>query len=154
MILQPTLNTNKTNTPMKNKLMIVLCSVGILALGCAKATKPDSVTLQGSWSGSEVGVTAPGSPTLVLTGTTVEFHDADTNVWYKATFTLREDTNPKQLEAVVTDCPFPNYVGKTSHGIYKIEDGKLTFAANEPGNAAVPASFDAKGTRAFVFTRQ
>jgi uncharacterized protein (TIGR03067 family) len=70
---------------------------------------------------------------------------------YKATFTLREDTNPKQLIAVVTDCPFPQYVGKTSQAIYRIENGTLTLAANEPGNPAVPANFDAPNARVILF---
>ena len=102
----------------------------------------------GSWSQHS------GLPSLILEGTKLEFHGANPNEWYKATFSLREDTSPKQLEAVVTNCPFPKYVGKTVHGIYTIENGKLKFAANEPGNPAVPASFDAKGAREFVFTQK
>ena len=82
----------------------------------------------------------------------MEFHGANTQEWYKATFTLREDTTPNQLEAVVTECPFPQYVGKTAHAIYKIEDGKFTLTGNEPGNPAVPASFDAQGSRQIIFT--
>ena len=134
--------------------MIVLCSAGILASGCSKSHKPDSLTLQGTWSGQELGANREGSPSLILDGTKMEFHGANTNEWYKATFSLREDTTPKQLEAVVSDCPFPNYVGKTVHGIYKIEDGKFTLTANEPGIPAVPVSFDAQNTRKFVFTQK
>ena len=145
---------------MKNTLTMVLCSVGILASGCSKSNtqnsvtpqKPDSVVLQGAWSGQEVGAKAPGSPALTFAGTTLEFHGANPQEWYKGTFTLKEDTNPKQLDAVVTECPFPQYVGKTVHAIYKIEDGKLTLTGNEPGNPAVPASFDAQGARQIVFT--
>ena len=132
--------------------MIVLCSAGILASGCSKSHKPDSLTLQGTWSGQELGANTEGSPSLILDGTKMEFHGVNTNEWYKATFSLREDTTPKQLEAVVTDCPFPNYVGKTVHAIYKVEDGKFTLTGNEPGNPAVPASFDAQGARQIVFT--
>ena len=140
--------------------MIVLCSVGILVSGCSKShtpdsvatQKPDSVVLQGTWSGQEVGAETQGSPSLTLDGTKLEFHGANTQEWYKATFTLRVDTTPKQLEAVVTDCPAPQYVGKTAHAIYKIEDGKFTLTGNEPGNPAVPASFDAQGARQIVFT--
>ena len=145
---------------MKNTLTIVLCSVGILASGCSKSNtqnagipqKPDSVVLQGTWSGQEVGAKAQGSPTLILDGTKCEFHGANPQEWYKATYSLREDTTPKQLEAVITECPAPQYVGKTAHAIYKIEDGKLTLTGNEPGNQDMPASFDAKGARQIVFT--
>jgi hypothetical protein len=43
-------------------------------------------------------------------------------------------------------------VGKTAHEIYKIENGELTITGNEPGNPAVPSSFDAPGARQMVFT--
>jgi len=144
--------------------MIGLCTVGMLVSGCSKSPtptpvaspkpQPDSVVLQGTWRGQEAGATTKGSPSLAISGTTLEFHGANPQEWYKGTFTLREDTLPKQLEAVVTECPFPGYVGKTSHAIYKLEDGKLTLAGNEPGNPAVPANFDAPGSRQLVFTLQ
>ena len=137
---------------MKTKLMMVVCSVGILVCGCSKSPKPDSLAIQGTWSGQEVGSKTPGSPSLILDGTKLEFHGPNPQEWYKATYTLREDTTPKQLVAVVTDCPFPQYVGKTAHAIYKLEDGKFTLSGNEPGDPAVPASFDAPGTRQVVFT--
>ena len=132
--------------------MITLCSVGVLICGCSKSDKPDSVALQGTWSGQEVGAKTQGSPSLVLDGTKLEYHGANPQEWYKATYTLREDTTPKQLDVVVTDCPFAQYVGKTAHAIYKIEGGKLTLTGNEPGNPAVPASFDTQGARQIVFT--
>ena len=138
---------------MKNTLMIVL-SVGILGFGCSTLHKPDSVVIQGTWSGQEVGAKTQGTASLVFEGVKCEFHGADPQEWYKATFSLQENTTPKQLEAVITECPFPQYVGKTAHGIYIIEDGKLTFAANEPGNPAVPTSFDAQGARKFVLTHK
>jgi uncharacterized protein (TIGR03067 family) len=144
---------------MKNTLTIALCSIGIFVFGCSKSDtsnsvapqKPDSVVLQGTWSGQEVGGNTQGSPSITFDGTKLEFRGANPQEWYKATFTLRENTTPKQLEAVVTDCPAPQYVGKTAHAIYKIEDGKFTLTGNEPGNPAVPASFDAQGARQVVF---
>ena len=137
---------------MKNILIIGLCSLGIFASGCSKSHTPDESTLHGTWSGQEVGAKAQGSPSLTFEGTNLEFHGANPQEWYRGTFTLREDATPKQLDAVVTECPFPNYVGKTVHAIYKLEDGKLTLTGNEPGNPAVPASFDARGARQIVFT--
>jgi uncharacterized protein (TIGR03067 family) len=138
---------------MKNTLMIVL-SAGALLCGCSQAHKPDSVALQGTWNGPETGANTQGSASLVLDGTKCEFHGANPQEWYKATYSLREDASPKQLEAVIAECPFAQYVGKTVHGIYKIEGGNFTFTANEPGNPAVPASFDAPGARKFVLTRK
>ena len=119
--------------------------------GCSKSHPSDSVTLQGTWKGQEIVASAKGSSSLVLSGANLEFHGANTNEWYKATFTLREDTNPKQLVAVITECPAPQYVGKTANAIYRVEDGTLTIAGNEPGNPAMPATFDARGARRIVF---
>jgi uncharacterized protein (TIGR03067 family) len=81
---------------------------------------------------------------FVISGTSFEFRDqTDTNVWYKGVFSLREDTTPRQYIALVKECPFPQYVGKTSMAIYRVEGDTLTIAGNEPGNPAVPAAFDA-----------
>jgi uncharacterized protein (TIGR03067 family) len=81
----------------------------------------------------------------------LEFHGAYANDWLKGTFTLREDTNPKQFVGVVTECAGPEYVGRNCYAIYKLEDGTLTVAGNEPGVSGFPSAFDASGSRQFVF---
>jgi uncharacterized protein (TIGR03067 family) len=137
-----------------NIFSFVFIVVLLVAAGCSPKQKSDSATLQGTWKGQEKGIQTGANvegPLLVISGTNLELRGANTNEWYKATFTLREDTNPKQLIAVVTDCPFPQYVGKTSQAIYRIENGTLTLAANEPGNPAVPANFDAPNARVILF---
>ena len=123
--------------------------------GAAAADRPsDAASLQGTWSGHEVSANAgPGACSMIIQGNKLEFHGADPREWYKATFTLREDTTPKQETAVITDCPFPQYVGKTDHAIYEVQNGTLTFAGNEPGDPAVPTSFDDPNSRKFVFTK-
>lgn len=73
--------------------------------------------------------------------------------WGKGTFTVREDTNPKQLLVTLSECGPKEYVGKTCSMIYKIEDGALTAAASEPGNPA-PLTFDAPNARRMVFKRE
>jgi len=119
----------------------------------ADSARPsDTTALQGNWSGQEIGG-GPGQASMVIQGSSVEFHGADPREWYKATFTIREDTTPRQITFVITDCPMPQYVGKTGHAIYEVRDDAFTFAGNEPGNPAVPASFDARGTRKFVFKK-
>lgn len=128
-----------------------LVSMLVAASGCSKSHRSDSVALQGAWKGQETQANASGTPSLVLSGANLEFHGADANEWYKATFTLREDTNPKQLVAIITECPAPQYVGKTANAIYRVEDGTLTITGNEPGNPAMPATFDAPGARQIVF---
>lgn len=115
-----------------------------------KPHKSDSSTLQGTWRGTEVGGEAKGTASLVLQGSSLEFHGSDTNEWYKAAFSLY-DTSPKQMVVVIKDCPSPEYVGSTSYAIYQIQDGTLTITGNEPGFPGVPANFDAPGVRKLVF---
>jgi beta-lactamase regulating signal transducer with metallopeptidase domain len=115
-----------------------------------KPLKSDAIP-QGKWSGKESG--GDGYYSLVLQGSTLEFHGADTNEWYKATFSAY-DTTPQQLVVLITDCPMPQYVGRTAYAIYQLENGTLTVTGNEPGNPTVPASFDASGARKLVFKQE
>ncbi len=148
-----------SNTVMKNIVLAVLCSAMIFAAGCStpdksgktetaeKADKPqqsDMAALQGSWKGRTIRDQPEHQCSFVITGKNFEFHDdTDTNLWYKGTFSLKEGTVPRQYIAMISDCPFPQYAGKTSMAIYKIEGDTLTITANEPGNPAVPEAFDA-----------
>jgi beta-lactamase regulating signal transducer with metallopeptidase domain len=115
-----------------------------------KPHKSDSVALHGKWRGHEIGAGASGASSLLIQGSNLEFHGADTNEWYQGTFSLY-DTIPKQLVIKITGCPVPQYVGLTGHAIYELKDGTLTITGNEPGNPAVPAGFDASGARKLVF---
>lgn len=128
-------------------LMAIVLLLG--AAGCS-TTKSDSVALKGTWQGEENGQPA-GS--LTLADGNLEFHGVDGKEWYKGTYTLHEDTNPKQMTVLINDCPAPQYVGKTANAIYRIENGVLTIAGCEPGNPAIPASFDAPGVRQLTFRR-
>ena len=140
--------------------MIVLCGLCIVASGCSKsktpasgtAQKPDSVVLQGIWSGHQIGDKTPGDALFIVGDGKLEFHDANTNIWYKATFSLRENTVPKQADIQITDCFDRVYVGKTAHAIYKVADGKLIFTVNMPDNPAKPANFDDQDAARYVFT--
>ena len=54
-------------------------------------------------------------------------------------------------------CPAPKYINQTAKAIYKLEGKTLTIAAHEPGDEAVPTTFEpsvGNRMRAFVFTRQ
>ena len=133
--------------------MIFICGLAILAAGCSTLNNTDSASLQGTWTGKEVGRETEGMCALHISGDVLEFRGADTNEWYKATFTLQEDKAPKQLTGAITECPAPEYRGKTVHAIYRIEAGTLTISGNEPGNPEVPARFDAPGTRQFVLNK-
>ena len=127
---------------MKKLLLIGLSGAAILLAGCATTPKSDLATFQGKWKGRILDANPEDACSFVMSGHHFEFRHADTNVWYKGTFTLREDTTPKQYIAVITECPFPQYVGKTSLAIYRVQDGAILLTGNEPGKP-VPASFDA-----------
>ena len=139
---------------MKNTLMVILCGAAIFASGCSTLHKSDSATLEGRWSGREIGATPETPRQLVFSGKRFDYRGADPNDWGKGTFTLREDAQPKQLIVTLTECGPTQYIGKTCFMIYKIEDGTLTAAANEPGSPAAPLSFQAPGARHMVFKRE
>jgi uncharacterized protein (TIGR03067 family) len=151
---------------MKNILIAGLCA-GALVVACLGADKPaasgaaekstaaeksegtgqkaksDQAAMQGAWKGKSVRDNPEHQVTFVVAGKNFDFHDdTETNNWYKGTFTLKEDSSPKQFIAKITECPFQQYVGKTSRAIYKIEDGTLTITANEPGKEEMPSDFD------------
>ena len=107
------------------------------------------MTLQGTWISQGTGAT--NSTSLLFRGANVEVDGPNAKLFYKATFSLREDTNPKQLVAVITECTISQWVGKTINAIYQIQDGTLTITANGVGNAAVPASFDAPGAPKTIY---
>jgi len=119
----------------------------------AKPKKSDASTLQGKWRGNEIGGKSTGAASLFVEGSSFEFHGGDTNEWYKAAFSVY-DTSPKQLVVKITDCPFPEYVGRTSYAIFQLQDGALTITGNEPGNPAAPSGFDAAGARKLVFKKE
>src|SRR5262249_42343039 len=109
--------------------------------GCSTLHKSDAAALQGTWSGREPGVTPATPRTLIISGTQIDYRGAVSNDWGKGTFTIREDAQPRQIVATLTECGTPEYVGKTCYLIYKIENGTLSLSANEPGNPAAPSSF-------------
>jgi uncharacterized protein (TIGR03067 family) len=111
----------------------------------------DSAALQGTWAGKELSADSDDACRLVVTGQNFEFHGSDPNEWYKGTFTLRENSNPKVLVAAITECPVEKYIGKTDYAIYRLESDTLRLTAYEPGNPDVPPGFDAPETRRFVF---
>jgi uncharacterized protein (TIGR03067 family) len=140
---------------MKNLLLSVLLGAATLASGCAGLHKSDTAQFQGNWAGDvfEHGKKV-ATCTFAITGNTFDFHSGEAPVYYKGTFTLREDTTPKQFLATVMDCSISQYKGKTSVAIYKLEDGKLTITANEPGKQIPPVSFDAPDASSVVLTKR
>lgn len=108
-------------------------------------------SLQGTWICQDNEANGANWSSLVIQGSNLELHGKNANTLCKATFSLRGDTNPKQLIAVIIESSDPQYVGKTVNVIYQIQDKTLTLASNEPGDPAVPAGFDAPGADKLVF---
>jgi len=120
-----------------------------------KAAKSDEAAMQGTWKGLSVSESPQHKVIFVVSGRHFDFYDeTETNNWYKGTFTLSEDTSPRQFIATITACPFPQYLGKTSKAIYKIEKGTLTITANEPGKEGVPEDFDSEGAACIEVTKK
>jgi uncharacterized protein (TIGR03067 family) len=155
---------------MKKLILIFLPVAAMFATGCSTPSASNSAStppataaespaplrasptaFEGSWKGHEVTPGREGPASLTFSGQTIEFHGSDANDWLKATFTIREDTTPKQWAGVITECSDSEYVGKKSYAIYRLEGDTLTISGYEPGNANIPSAFDAAGTRQFVF---
>jgi uncharacterized protein (TIGR03067 family) len=121
------------------------------ATSSSKAAISDSAALQGTWTGKELSADSDDPCHLIVSGHNFEFRGPDPNEWYKGTFTLRENSDPKVLVAAITDCPVDKYIGKTDYAIYRLENGTLRLTAYEPGNPEVPPGFDAPESRRFTF---
>jgi uncharacterized protein (TIGR03067 family) len=152
---QSKLNT-KGNWMKRTAGILSLVSIAVLlvASGCSTLHKSDAATLQGTWTGRDSGDNTGGECCLVISGKSLEFRGANADEWYKGTFSLREDVNPKQVVFSITECAVPKYNGKTSYSLYQIENGVLTFAANEPGSPTAPSSFDDADSRRFVLKKK
>ena len=120
-----------------------------------KAAKSDQTAIQGTWKGRTRRDNPEHQVTFVVSSKHFDFRDeTETNNWYKGTFTLKEDTSPRQFIATITECPFPQYIGRTSQAIYKIEKDTLTITANEPGKEGVPEDFDAAEASSIEVTKE
>jgi uncharacterized protein (TIGR03067 family) len=141
----------------KNLTLVATVVVGILlSCGCASTPKHDLTRMQGTWVGEETGG-PKGECRMTVEGATLKFQGARAEEWYVATLTLNPKAQPKQAMVRIGDCPVPKYVNQTAKAIYKLEGKTLTIAAHEPGDEAVPTTFELSAgsrMRAFVFTRQ
>jgi uncharacterized protein (TIGR03067 family) len=151
---------------MKRMFLIHVALAAICATGCSTPStsnlttaaspnptppKPDLTLFQGAWTGHDITAGQDESASLKISGQTLDFHGADANDWVKGTFTLREETQPKQFVGIITECAAPEYVGNKMYSIYQLKDGVLTITGSAPGDSNFPSSFDAPGTREFVF---
>ncbi len=108
--------------------------------------------LQGIWQGFEAG--RGGLCKLTVTGDMVQFQGVEKQEWYRAKFELVPGTGFLQIRSVITECPEPRYVGKVSFAILAIDEDRLTFVANEPGDPNAPQGFEGDDhSRHFAFKK-
>jgi len=132
---------------------LFLTMMVVAASGCSTLRTSDSSILQGTWQASEIGGKGEVCR-IVISGETAEFCGADTNQWFKATFTIRPDTNPRQVVFVTTASSYPPDVGSIRYAIYRTEDGIIRLTASEPGNANMPSDFSVPDTRQFELMKK
>ena len=139
---------------MKNSLIAMLLGMTAFVSGCSILHHSDTHALQGTWRGYELGRPTNATYKVSFSGNTLDYRGASPSDWCKGTFTLREDTHPKQLIGVMTECVDTQFVGKAVHAIYKIEQDTLTLSGKAPGNAEAPTDFGADYSRTLVLKKQ
>jgi len=128
--------------------MVFALLLGGFSLALGEEQSEELAALQGTWKGTEAGNEKKGTCTLKIDGSALHFQGWDKNEWYKGTIKLLPDKKPKQLHGTVTECPVPEFVGKTSLSIYRIKDGTLKLVGRRPGDPEAPTGFrDAKARR-------
>jgi uncharacterized protein (TIGR03067 family) len=129
-----------------------LLLVAALALSAAgvRGGDADEVTgdlklMQGNWVFTADEVEAR----WLLEGDTLKatFHD----MVFVCKLTLDPKASPHAADFFVQQGP-DDVVGKTTLGIYKIEDGRVTFCVRRPGETNRPTEFKDIEDETFVFT--
>jgi hypothetical protein len=133
--------------------LILCCTLSLPACKKDEITSPNApAEIQGTWIGYEVQG-GSGAWTLQINGSAL--NSSGLGEWYKGSVSAKAETNPKEVDFVVSECSVPLYVGKTSLGIYKMSGDTLTVSQNEPGVAARSVSFRVSfDNRVFVFLKQ
>lgn len=131
------------------KLFLLLFMLNMLLVACSTPAE-----LEGTWLGYQIG-----DPHLdwILTIQHNQFNMIceDLSMWYSGHFKLNNNCERNKVNLEIKNTAVAAYNGKTSFGIYKIEEDTLILVANEPGKDARPLSFDDETAEivAFVFEK-
>jgi|GEM_PF-1269948 len=141
----------------KKGLLLVAISLILVGLGCSSSkdsrVASQKTEIEGTWIGSNSRDDPGVLYTFVLTGSEFEI-TRDSQQWYKGTTSLKADVSPKQADVAITESASSRYVGKKTLAIYELRKGGdiLVLAANEPGVAVRPTSFEVEpGSRTAIF---
>jgi uncharacterized protein (TIGR03067 family) len=132
--------------------LLLFCAAALTA--CKKDEGPPDAPaeVQGTWSGYEV-LGRSGTWTLIIAGRALS--TSGPGEWAKGSVNANPAANPKEVNFVINEASLPQYVGKTSLGIYKISNDTLTVALNAPGVTRRAVSFRVDlENRVFVFRKQ
>ena len=109
--------------------------------------------LEGTWSGYEIG-RSNRDWTLTIEHNHFALVCENGSMWFKGSLRLNTNCNRKKMDLLISDSPIQVYNGKTTLGIYEIENDSLILVTAEPGNRHRPFSLeDTEGVLAFVFEK-
>ena len=141
----------KEDAAMKSKmsnLLLPLFMLIILPVACSTPAE-----MEGTWLGHEIG-SPQQNWTMTIEGSQFKLVCENTGVWYKGNLVLNTNCSRNKMDLRIRATAVQAYNGKTSLGIYEIEDGSLILVATEPGKTQRPFSFDeTEEFIAFVFEK-
>lgn len=128
---------------LQSFLVLTLC----LSVSASQAS--DEKKIQGNWSGSKDDAKLDVS----IEGNRISFNSS-TGEWYKGTYSIDSTTVPKQITVTIEDCPFEEFKGQVSLGIYILDGDRLSISACRPGDPTQPTGFDDPRSRSLEITRK
>ena len=122
-------------------ISIGLFIFGLLSVGYASSSDKEMTELEGKWE----SIVKFADITFIFSGNNFSVETPNPSFWYKGTFTLHTDKDPKQIDLLINESGIPPYKGRTMLGIYKFEEDILVLVINQPGSPNYPQSFEKKG---------
>lgn len=129
----------------------LLAALLFSAFGCSRQDEPAASSLDGHWTGHELGQ-PDAQCTATITGTTIEYRGARSNDWVRANFAVKDDVLPTQMDVTLQAAGVPEDAGLTLLAIYELQRDELKLAV---GLHERPTNFaGGQGIRVFTFKRQ
>lgn len=125
--------------------------VEVAEMEAAPDPKPE---LQGKWTGREQE--SDTEIRLVVEGEHAKFEVPSEGLWYKGKLIFEQKGGGFWAVAFhIEECAEPDYDGKISVGLARINGDRFVLAANEPGNPSRPSRLKPSDeTQIFVFERE
>ena len=120
-----------------------------MCLSVSASQAADEKKFQGNWSGSKDDAKVEVS----INGNRISFNSS-TGEWYKGTYSTDDTTVPKQITMTIEDCPFEEFKGQVSLGIYVLDGDSLSITACRPGDPTPPTGFDDPRSKSLEITRK